>query len=58
MESLKIFTQEFSNDDHGLTVRFLWQGHFAFCAFICEVFMDCAEDFCANVNKTVKCVST
>ena len=40
MESLKIFAQECSNCDLGLTLGFYDKVKFAFCAFIWEEFMD------------------
>ena len=47
---LKIFTQEFSNDNLGLALSFC-KVKFAFWAFISEEFMDFAEVFGAKVNK-------
>ena len=37
---LKIFIQEYSNDDLGLTLSFYGKVKFAFWAFIWEEFMD------------------
>ena len=43
---LKIFTQECSNDDLGLTMSFFYgKVRFSFWAFIGEEFMDFVEDF-------------
>ena len=47
---LKIITQEYSNNDLGLTVRFFGNVKFAIWAFIWEEFIDCIEDFGAKVN--------
>ena len=51
MESLKIFTQECTNDDLGLALSFLWQGQICLLGFYMGRVMDFAEDFGAKVNK-------
>ena len=47
----KIFAQECSNDDTGLTLSFYSKIKFAFCAFIWESFMKLVKDAGAKVNN-------
>ena len=59
---LKIFTQECTNDDFGMTLSFFRQGQICLlgkkanlrakvCLLLWEEFMDFAKDFDAQVNK-------
>ena len=59
MESFEKFTQEYSNEDLGLTLSYYyyyyycyyWKVKFGFLAFIWDEFMDLVEALGANENK-------